>query len=59
MHSRRQRLIPTVAIIVAMLGAAAIMVSPITPWLLGVAACGAAGVAWGSAVLILWLVRQR
>ena len=46
------------AFVVAVLGAVAIMVSGITPWTLGVAACGVVAVAWGSAILIVGLVRR-
>jgi hypothetical protein len=44
---------PAAALVVAMLGAVAIMISAITPWTLGVAAYGAVAVAWGSAILIV------
>jgi hypothetical protein len=53
-----RRVIPAAALIVAVLGAVAIAVSSITPWTLRVAACGAAAVACGSAILIVGIVRQ-
>jgi hypothetical protein len=51
------RVVPTAAITVAIFGGASIMISPITPWLPGVAACGAVGVIAAGVVLILWLAR--
>lgn len=53
-----RRVNPAAALIVAVLGAVAIMVSATTPWTWGVAACGAVAVAWGSAILIVGLVRR-
>jgi hypothetical protein len=47
------------ALVVAILGAAAIMGSPITPWTLGVAFAGALAAKAAAAVLVLWLVRRR
>jgi len=35
------------------------MISPITPWTLGIAMAGALAVVAASAVLIVWLVRRR
>ena len=44
---RRRRTTSTIAVVVAVLGAVAIMVSPVTPWTLSVAFCGVAGVILG------------
>jgi len=43
---------------VAVLAAAAIMVSPLVPWTAAVVGCGAATAVGGFAVLILWLLRH-
>jgi hypothetical protein len=50
---------PAAAFLVAVLGAAAIMVSPITSWMAAVEVCGAVGAVTGTTVLILWLLRRR
>jgi len=51
--------IPTAALIVSVLAATAIMVSPLTPWTTAVVGWGAATVFAGTAVLILWLLRRE
>ena len=56
--ARTQRFIPAAAFLVAALGASAIMVSPITPWPSGVAACGAVAVVCGAAILVVGLLRR-
>jgi hypothetical protein len=53
-----RHVIPTAALIVAVLAAAAVMVSPLTPWTTAVVGFGAATAVAGSAVLILWLLRH-
>lgn len=53
-----QRFIPAAAILVAVLGACAIMVSPITPWPMAVAASGAVAVVCGAAILVVGLHRR-
>jgi hypothetical protein len=58
MPARPRRRTPTIALIVTLLGAAAVMVSPITPWPAAVALCGAALVVAGVAVLLWWLLRN-
>jgi hypothetical protein len=58
MLTGRQRVIPIAAIIVAVLGVAAIMLSPITPWMRGVAMCGVVSFVAGSGVLVLWLLTR-
>ena len=58
MPARTQRFIPAAAFLVAALGASAIMVSPITPWPSGVAACGAVAVVCGAAILVVGLLRR-
>ena len=47
-----------VALILTLVGAAAIMISPITSWTLPVALAGSALVLWGVAVLVRWLLRN-
>ena len=59
MQPRPQRDTPVTAVVVAILGAAATMISPITPWTLGIAMAGALAVVAASAVLIVWLVRRQ
>jgi hypothetical protein len=49
----------TAAFLVAVLGACAIMVGPMTPWPLGVAACGAVAVVCGAAILVVGLIHRR
>jgi hypothetical protein len=56
--SRRQPLIPIAAITAAVLGAPAIMLGPITPWMRGVEMCGVVSFVGGSAVLVLWLLTR-
>jgi hypothetical protein len=53
-----RHVIPAAALIVAVLAAAAIMVSPLMPWTTAVVGCGAATAVGGFAVLILWLLRH-
>ena len=50
---------PAAALVIAVLGAVAVTVSPITPWTLGVAACGTAAAAAGFVILIVGLARDR
>jgi hypothetical protein len=52
-RSGPHRFIPAAALALAVLGTAALMVSPTMPMTLSVAAWGVAGVAWGCAVLIV------
>jgi hypothetical protein len=56
--ARIQRCIPAAAFLVAVLGACAIMVSPITSWPLGVAAYGAVAVVCGAAILVVGLLHR-
>jgi hypothetical protein len=53
-----RHVIPAAALAVAMLGAVAITVSPLTPWVLGVAACGTAAVTCGAAVVVVGLFHR-
>ena len=52
---RPRRRTPTVAFIVALAGAAAVMLSPVTPWPTAVALPGLALVVPAVTVLIWWL----
>lgn len=58
MPARPRRIAPTAAFLVAVLGAAAVMVSPLTTWTAAVVACGAATAAAGSTVGILLLLHR-
>lgn len=58
MHPRPQRGRQATALVVAIVGAITIMISPLTPWPLGVAACGAVAVLGGAAILVLGLLRR-
>ena len=58
MPERPRRRTPTIALIVTLLGAAAIMISPITSWTAVVALCGSALVVSGLATLLWWLLRN-
>jgi hypothetical protein len=49
---------PAAAFLVAVLGACAIMVGPITLWPLGVAVCGVVVVVLGTAALIVGQLRR-
>jgi hypothetical protein len=57
-HPRPPRGSPATALVVAIVGAVTIMVGPVTPWPLGVAACGAVAVVCGAAILVLLLLRR-
>ena len=58
MPARPRRRTPIVALIVTLVGAATIMISPITPWTTVVALHGLALVVSGVAVLIWWLIHN-
>jgi len=58
MSARPRRPIRTIALVVALLGATVVMISPITPWTTTVALLGLALVVPGVAVLIRWLLRN-
>jgi hypothetical protein len=49
---------PVIALVVALLGATVVMISPITPWPTAVAFLGLALVVPTAAVLIWWLLRN-
>lgn len=49
--------LPLAAMVVALLGAAAIMVSPITPWATVLAVGGTVLLLPSAAVLVVWLLR--
>ncbi len=52
------RALPLAAMVVALLGAAAIMVSPITPWATVLAVGGIVLLLPSAAVLVVWLLRH-
>jgi membrane-bound ClpP family serine protease len=58
MSARSRRPIPIIALVVALLGATVVMISPITPWTTAVAVLGLALVVPGVAVLTWWLLRN-
>jgi hypothetical protein len=53
-----QRFTPAAAILVAVLGACAVMVNPITLWPLGVAVCGGVVGLLGTVALIVGQLRR-
>ena len=57
MPGRPRRRTPTIAFIVALVGAGTVMLSPITPWPTAVALPGLALVVPAGTVLIWWLIR--
>ena len=57
MPARPRRRTPTVALVVTLLGAVTIMISPITPRTPTVVVCGSVLVVSGLAVLLWWLLR--
>jgi hypothetical protein len=52
------RALPLAALIVALLGAATIMISPVTPWTMVLAGGGIALLLPSAAVLIVWILRH-
>jgi hypothetical protein len=58
MSTRPRRPTPIIALVVALLGATVVMISPITPWTTAVAVVGLALVVPGVAVLTWWLLRN-
>ena len=52
------RALPLAAMVVALLGAAAIMVSPITPWAMVLAVGGIVLLLPSAAALVVWLLRH-
>ena len=52
------RALPLAALVVALLGAAAIMISPITPWTTVLAVGGIVLLLPSAAVLVVWLLRH-
>jgi hypothetical protein len=53
-----QRATPRVAFVVAVLGAAAIMISPVTPWTLLLAVAGLVLLMPAAIVLIVWIIQH-
>jgi hypothetical protein len=49
---------PIIALVVALLGATVVMISPITPWTTAMAVLGLALVVPGVVVLTWWLLRN-
>ena len=58
MPGRPRRRTPTVAFVVALAGAATVMLSPMTPWPTAVALPGLALVVPAVTVLIWWVMRN-
>jgi hypothetical protein len=58
MPAGSRRVVLTLASIVTLLGATAIMISPVTPWTLGLALAGLLLVVPGGTVLVVWLFRH-
>jgi hypothetical protein len=58
MSARPRRPMPIIALVVALLGATAVMISPITPWTTAATVLGLALVVPGVTVLIWWLLRN-
>jgi hypothetical protein len=52
------RALPLAAMVVALLGAAAIMISPITPWTMVLAVVGIGLLLPSGTVLVVWLLRH-
>jgi hypothetical protein len=58
MSARSRRPTPIIALVVALLGATVVMISPITPWTTAATVLGLALVVPGVTVLIWWLLRN-
>jgi hypothetical protein len=58
MSARPRRPTPIIALVVALLGATVVMISPITPWTTAVTVLGLALVVPAVTVLIWWLLRN-
>ena len=58
MSARPSRALPLAAMVVALLGAAAIFISPITSWTMVLAVVGIVLLLPSGAVLIVWLLRN-
>ena len=58
MAERSRRALPLAAMVVALLGAAAIMISPITSWTMVLAVVGIVLLLPSGAVLVVWLLRN-
>ena len=58
MSARPRRPMPIIALVVALLGATVVMISPITPWTTAMAVLGLALVVLGVVVLTWWLLRN-
>ena len=58
MPARPSRALPIAAMVVALLGATAIFISPITPWTMVVAVVGIVVLLPSGAALIVWLLRN-
>ena len=58
MPPESRRTVPLAAMIVALLGAAAIMISPITSWTMALAIGGIALLLPSATVLVVWLLRN-
>ena len=58
MSTRPRRPTPIIALVVALLGATVVMISPITPWTTAMAVLGLALVVPGVVVLTWWLLRN-
>ena len=52
-----RRAVPVVAMTVALLGAAAVMISPITSWTMALAIIGIALLLPSAAIAVVWLLR--
>ena len=58
MPAGSQRATPLAAFVVAVLGAAAIMISPVTPWTLFLAVSGLVLLMPAAIVLIVWILQH-
>ena len=58
MPARSRRALPLVAMVVALLGAAAIFISPITSWTMVLAVVGIVLLLPSGVVLVVWLLRN-
>jgi hypothetical protein len=57
MPAGSRRAVPVLAMTVALLGAAAVLISPITSWTMALAIFGIALLLPSAAILVVWLLR--
>jgi hypothetical protein len=58
MSARSRRPMPIIALVVTLLGATVVMISPITPWTTAATVLGLALAVPGVAILVWWLLRN-